>query len=115
MLRTVDLVSGPNLPIIGVNVGQLGYLTDIEPAATREALEGFLRGEHRLEQRMLLAVRIDRAGHEPEEHLAFNEAVLEKTPTGHTVRLAVEVDGDFFTTYAADEIGRAECRATGCP
>src|SRR3546814_19807829 len=51
---------------------------------------------------MLLAVRIDRAGHEPEEHLAFNEAVLEKTPTGHTVRLAVEVDGDFFTTYAAD-------------
>src|SRR3546814_758016 len=77
-------------------------LTDIEPAATREGLEGFLRGEHRLEQRMLLAVRIDRAGHEPEEHLAFNEAVLEKTPTGHTVRLAVEVDGDFFTTYAAD-------------
>src|SRR3546814_5334521 len=90
MLRTVDLVSGANVPIIGVNVSQLGYLTDIEPAATREALEGFLRGEHRLEQRMLLAVRIDRAGHEPEEHLAFNEAVLEKTPTGHTVRLAVE-------------------------
>ena len=36
------------------------------------------------------------------EHLAFNEAVLEKTPMGHTVRLAVEVDGEFFTTYAAD-------------
>ena len=37
-----------------------------------------------------------------EEHLAFNEAVLEKTPMGHTVRLAVEVDDQFFTTYAAD-------------
>ncbi len=39
---------------------------------------------------------------EPVEHLAFNEAVLEKTPMGHTVRLAVSVDGEFFTTYAAD-------------
>ena len=34
--------------------------------------------------------------------MAFNEAVLEKTPMGHTVRLEVTVDGEFFTTYAAD-------------
>ncbi|MET0903014.1 MAG: NAD(+)/NADH kinase [Acidimicrobiales bacterium] len=102
MLRTVDLVAGHGVPIIGVNVGQMGYLTDIEPAGTRAAIERFLAGEGGVEERMLLTVRVHRGDRPIEEHLAFNEAVLEKTPMGHTVRLAVEVDDQFFTTYAAD-------------
>jgi NAD+ kinase len=102
MLRTVDLVAGAGAAILGVNVGQLGYLTDVEPADARGAIERFLAGGGGIEERMLLSVRVDRVEGEPVEHLAFNEAVLEKTPMGHTVRLAVEVDGEFFTTYAAD-------------
>jgi NAD+ kinase len=102
MLRTVDLVAGAGVPIIGINVGQMGYLTDIEPDGARAALERFLAGERTIEERMLLTVSIDRGTGTPEEHLAFNEAVVEKTPMGHTVRLAVEVDDQFFTTYAAD-------------
>lgn len=102
MLRTVDLVAGEGVPIIGVNVGQMGYLTDIEPSGTRAALERFLSGQRTIEERMLLTVAVERADGGREEHLAFNEAVLEKTPMGHTVRLGVEVDGEFFTTYAAD-------------
>jgi NAD+ kinase len=102
MLRTVDLVAGAGAAILGVNVGQLGYLTDVEPADARAALERFLDGAGGIEERMLLTVRVEPVEGEPVEHLAFNEAVLEKTPMGHTVRLAVEVDGEFFTTYAAD-------------
>lgn len=102
MLRTVDLVAGRGVPILGVNVGQMGYLTDIEPADTKRALERFLEGEGTIEERMLLTVRVEPVEGAPVEHLAFNEAVLEKTPMGHTVRLVVEVDGEFFTTYAAD-------------
>lgn len=102
MLRTVDLVAGAGVPVLGVNVGQMGYLTDIEPADGLAALERYLAGEGGIEERMLLNVRVERAGDEPIEHLALNEAVLEKTPMGHTVRLAVEIDGQFFTTYAAD-------------
>jgi NAD+ kinase len=102
MLRTVDLVSVAGVPILGINVGQLGYLTDIEPDDLGSALDRFLAGEGTIEERMLLTVRAERAGQAPTEHVAFNEAVLEKTPMGHTVRLAVEVDGEFFTTYAAD-------------
>jgi len=102
MLRTVDLVAGSGVPIIGVNVGQMGYLTDIEPSGMRAALERFLSGERTIEERMLLTVAVERSGGGRSEHLAFNEAVLEKTPMGHTVRLAVEVDGEFFTIYAAD-------------
>jgi NAD+ kinase len=102
MLRCVDLVAGEGVPIIGVNVGQMGYLTDIDPAGTLAALDRFLAGERSIEVRMLLDVIVDRADGSRTSHLAFNEAVLEKTPMGHTVRLAVEVDDEFFTTYAAD-------------
>lgn len=102
MLRTVDLVAGAGVPILGVNVGQMGYLAAVEPVDALRSLERFLAGEGGIEERMLLAVRVERVEGPPVEHLAFNEAVLEKTPMGHTVRLAVEVDGEFFTTYAAD-------------
>jgi NAD+ kinase len=102
MLRTVDLVAGGGAAILGVNVGQMGYLTDVEPEHALEAIEQHLAGGGGIEERMLLLVRVEPVDGAPIEHLAFNEAVLEKTPMGHTVRLAVEVDGEFFTTYAAD-------------
>ncbi|MDQ2650844.1 MAG: NAD(+)/NADH kinase [Actinomycetota bacterium] len=102
MLRTVDLVAAAGVPILGVNIGQLGYLSAIEPDELLSALERFLAGEQRIEERMLLTVRSQQADGTATEVLAFNEAVLEKTPMGHTVRLEVAVDGEFFTTYAAD-------------
>jgi NAD+ kinase len=114
MLRTVDLVAGEGVPIVGVNVGQLGYLTEVEPHGLRMALKRFLAGSYEVEERMLLEVTVDAPGFEsvavPERrsstgarsYRALNEAVLEKTPMGHTVRLGVSVDGETFTPYAAD-------------
>ena len=102
ILRTVALVASEGVPVLGVNVGQLGYLNEVEPPDAVAALDKVLAGDFDVEERMLLSVRVERVEGEPVEHLAFNEAVLEKTPMGHTVRLAVEVDGEFFTTYAAD-------------
>ena len=103
MLRTVALVAAAGAPVLGVNVGQLGYLTEVEPPDAVAAVSKVLAGDHGTENRMLLTVRV-----EAEERLgpipptALNEAVLEKTPMGHTVRIGVYLDGDFFTTYAAD-------------
>jgi len=104
ILRTIDLVSGCGAPVLGVNVGQLGYLTEFEPDDLMDALTRFLAGEHDLEERMLISARIDAPsrGEVPGPQTALNEAVLEKTPLGHTVRLRVLVDGEFFTPYAAD-------------
>jgi len=100
MLRTVELVAESGIPVIGINVGQLGYLTEVDPDHARMALKRFLSGAYEIDERMLLSVRV--GGSDPAEHVALNEAVIEKTPLGHTVRLAVSVDGEFFTTYAAD-------------
>jgi NAD+ kinase len=105
MLRTVELVAADGVPVIGVNVGQLGYLTEVEPQGLRMALKRFLAGSFEVEERMLIEVTPESAGVVAEaggRHLALNEVVLEKTPMGHTVRLGVTVDGDFFTPYAAD-------------
>jgi NAD+ kinase len=106
MLRSVDLVAPDGIPVIGVNVGQLGYLTEVEPQGLRMALKRFLAGAYEVEERMLLQVDVGAGGagaaDADQRFLALNEAVLEKTPMGHTVRLGVSVDGEFFTTYAAD-------------
>ncbi len=104
MLRTVALVAEADVPVIGVNFGQLGYLTDVEPEGARAALERFLAGEHTLEERMLLDVDVTSpSGGVAQAHtVALNEAVLEKTASGHTVRLNVDLDGIRFTPYAAD-------------
>ena len=100
MLRTVDLVADEGVPVIGINVGHLGYLTEIDPDGARMAVKRFLSGAYEIEERMLLAVHLDSG--DDLDVVALNEAVIEKTPSGHTVRLAVTVDGEFFTTYAAD-------------
>jgi NAD+ kinase len=99
MLRTVELVAASGIPVIGINVGQLGYLTEVDPDHARMAIKRYLSGAYDIEERMLLAVQLST---EAAEHVALNEVVVEKTPSGHTVRLAVSVDGEYFTTYAAD-------------
>ncbi len=105
MLRTVDLLSDAGIPVLGVNVGHLGYLTVVEPVEMEQALDRFFAGDHLIDERMLLAVTVDAPSWiegEPRTFRALNEIVIEKTPIGHTVRLAVTIDGQFFTTYAAD-------------
>ena len=107
MLRTVKLVGGANVPIIGVNVGLLGYLTEVEPDALHHALErwfaGALDGEWHIDERMLLAVSLQRAGvPDRQTWTALNEGVVEKQEAGHTIRLQVWIDGTPFTSYAAD-------------
>jgi NAD+ kinase len=103
MLRAVGLVAEAGTPVLGVNVGQLGYLTEVEPGEALAAVEKILAGEHGIEERMLVAMRVEaETALGPVPHTALNEVVLEKTPMGHTVRIGVHLDDDFWTTYAAD-------------
>jgi len=104
MLRTVSLVAEHDVPILGVNFGQLGYLTEVEPGDLSTSLERFFAGEHRIEQRMLIEIRLAGEATDGRHWVALNEAVLERTAAGHTVRLGVDLDGRFFTTYAADAL-----------
>ncbi len=107
MLRTIDLVAGDDVPVIGVNLGHLGYLAEVEPQHLHLALERFFAGAHQVQERMRLTIEVTSLS-DPAVPVrsfpALNEAVLGKTPTGQIVRIEVDVDGERFTTYSADGI-----------
>lgn len=105
MLRALALVYGSDTPVLGVNLGHLGYLTSVEPAGLRGSLERFLGGTCTLHERMALDIQVE--GGETchpraSGRAAFNDVVVEKRDSGHTVRLALSIGGRPFITYAAD-------------
>jgi NAD+ kinase len=103
LLRAVDSALDASVPVLGVNLGLLGYLTEVEPAGLEDALERFLAGRYEVEERMTLAVAVHGPdGASVDERSALNEATVEKTVPGHTVRIAASIDGHPFVTYAAD-------------
>ena len=106
MLRAVRSVNGAAIPIIGVNLGMLGYLANVEQESILDALNawhtGTEGGAFHYDDRMLLEVSIWTNGARKANLLALNEVVIEKKEAGHTVRLGVDIDSAPFTTYAAD-------------
>lgn len=108
MLRTVDLVSGAGVPVLGVNLGHLGYLTAVEPDGLRDALRRFLTGDYKVESRMTLDISVtDNGGdgvHTVLHRHALNDLVLQRPAGGHTVRMEVSVNGAPFLTFAADSL-----------
>lgn len=104
MLRTVDIVYEEGVPVLGVNVGDMGYLTEVEPGALDRALERLLAGDYDVAERMVLQVDVASTGPAKGRWWALNEAVLEKAQSGRVTRLDVRINGAFFTTYVADGV-----------
>jgi NAD+ kinase len=109
MLRAVHLLEGAPVPLLGVNLGRLGYLTEVEADAITDALTRFElgaeNGQWHLDERMMLSVVAAGAdGIETGRWRALNEAVVEKQISGQTVDLLVRIDGEPFTSYVADGI-----------
>lgn len=102
MLRTVDLVLAAGVPVLGVNLGRMGYLTAVEPAGVEAAFKKMLAGDYLVEERMALEVEL--VGSMPGRFTALNDAIVERTAPGHTVHVAVEIAGRPFLTYLADGI-----------
>jgi NAD+ kinase len=106
MLRAVRMLAGRQVPIVGVNLGTLGYLAAVEADTLIESLDAWRTGaegkDFHFDNRMLLEVAIWSKGARLANVLALNEVVIEKRETGHTVRLGVDIDKAPFTTYAAD-------------
>lgn len=111
MLRTVQLTLSLQTPVLGVNLGRMGYLAEVEPSALETALERIVAGDYVLDERMVLEVDLRTGANGSGRYLALNEAVVEKTEPGHTIRVAVSIGGTPFLTYAAD--GLLACTPTG--
>jgi NAD+ kinase len=104
MLRTVDKVYESGVAVFGVNVGQMGYLAEVEPADLDGVLVRLAEGDFEVVERLMLEVKVASDGPAAGCWWALNEAVLEKSRTGRLTRLAVAINGIPFTTYAADGV-----------
>jgi NAD+ kinase len=105
MLRGARVLGGRQVPIIGVNLGRLGFLTSCGGDEMSDALRRYARGDFRAEPRMALDARaIDRSGTERRRWYALNDVVLHKGGFARVVRIAVASNGETVAAYSADGI-----------
>jgi len=90
------------VPILGVNLGALGFLAEIDLAELFPTLESVLADRFRIESRMRFEVSVDHDGTEIARYLALNDAVVAKTELSRIVDLETRADGFEVTTYHAD-------------
>lgn len=102
-LRAAHVASAAGCPVLGVKVGRLGFLTEVEPAAAPRIIEQALAGKVRIEER--LAVTAEPAGGVSfEPQWALNEIMVEKRARHRLIRLDVRVGGAYVTTFSADAV-----------
>lgn len=101
MLSTGRLLAGSGVPLVGFNLGKLGFLAEFSVDAIAETLDEFLNGSCTIVERTLLEARIPSEPNKP-PLIALNDIVIDKRGTRLMVNLAVSVNGDYLGTYNAD-------------
>ncbi len=94
-----------NLPILGINLGKIGYLADVEQAQLRPALDSLLNGHYKIEERMMLDGRISAEGEKDdssEKYRALNDIVIHWGKEMRVVNYRVSVNGKFLYDFRAD-------------
>jgi NAD+ kinase len=102
LLRTARKVARAGTPIIGVNLGHLGFLTEIDVPEALPALEKLLHDEYYIEERMMLEARVYREGKMVEHLVGLNDAVIAKGAFARLILLETYVNDDYANTYPSD-------------
>ena len=90
------------VPIIGVNLGTVGYMTEIEPANLEEALERLVKGDYKKERRMMLNGKVIRSDGSEEEGWALNDIVISRSGSLQIIKFNIYINGQFLHNYNAD-------------
>ncbi len=102
LLAAVRALGDRNVPLLPVNLGQLGFLTSVKLDELYPILEQVLAGQHRISERALLEVEVVRDGASIARHRALNDAVLTKTSLARIMDFELHIDGAFVCSYRAD-------------
>jgi len=111
LLYAARLVAAHAVPLLGINRGRLGFLTDVSPNSMLEDVDTVLAGRYSEDRRSLLAARLEKHGAEPVRALALNDVVVNKRETGHTMDFETSINGRFVNSHGGD--GRVIATATG--
>jgi NAD+ kinase len=101
-LRAARLAMANQTPILGINKGRIGFLSEANPDNWQERLQRVLDGDYWLEKRLMLASSVHREGATMGTFAALNDVVVGRGQQARVLRLHLRVDGDLVTTYTAD-------------
>jgi NAD+ kinase len=104
MLHVARNMAEHGIPLIGVNLGRLGFLTDIPNAGMEDELSRILDGDFKTESRILLEAEVRRAGKVPHAANALNDVVINKGALARLIEFETWVDGEFVNSTRADGI-----------
>ena len=104
IVRTARITAGCNLPILGVNLGRLGFLAELQPWELRDNLEVLLSGDFWLEERLMLHADLQRGQRVVQSFEALNDVVVSRGRIARVVRVDVYVNGQHLTQYVADGV-----------
>ncbi|MCY4264145.1 MAG: NAD(+) kinase [Gammaproteobacteria bacterium] len=102
MLGMAKYIASEEIPVIGINRGRLGFLTDVLPDEIEETLAQVLDGEYTVEKRFLLDVHLRREGQLLAVGSALNEVLLHPGQTAHMIEFELFVDGRFVNSQESD-------------
>jgi NAD+ kinase len=111
ILRVARELEGPATPILGVNLGNLGFLTSIHGNRLQGPVRDILRGQYEISQRHTLQTTLIRSGKRRATRRALNDVVVSRGALSRIVRLRLFVDGELLTEYVCD--GMILATATG--
>jgi NAD+ kinase len=104
MLSASRHLAAYGVPLVGVNQGRLGFMTDIAFSEMRETIELLLSGRYTIEERTMLEARVLRGNTEIFSTQALNDIVVNKGTTGHMIEFLVHIDGQFVYDLRSDGI-----------
>jgi len=104
LLYAARLVARQGVPLLGVNRGRLGFLTDVMPQDMLTSVDAALRGELQSDQRPLLAAQLHAADGSIAQSLALNDVVMQKHDTGRTLDFETRIDQRFVNAHDGDGI-----------
>jgi NAD+ kinase len=102
ILRAAHQMGYHQIPVVGVNLGKLGFLADLLPAAFEKFLPGICRGEFRTVEHVMFECSVLRAGEVIHKQLGLNEAAVLAGPPFNILEVELYVDAELATTYSCD-------------
>ena len=104
LLYAARLVAGHKVPLLGVNRGRLGFLTDVMPQDMLSAVDAALAGTLESDERPLLAAELQCATGSVTRAFALNDVVMQKHDTGRTLEFEARINGTYVNTHDGDGI-----------
>jgi NAD+ kinase len=104
LLRAAELARNAGIPVLGVNLGRIGFLADAEADAIDLVLEHVVAQDYRVEDRLTLDIVVRQGGRVIDQGWALNEASLEKGPRLGVLGVVVEIDGRPVSTFGCDGV-----------